>query len=390
MVTVSEEQVKAYYEKNMDQFKIPEKVEARHILIKVDEAADEAAVETARKEAEKIYELTGKEQDFAKLAEKFSQGPSKSSGGYLGVFERKDMVTPFGDKVFSMKAGEVSQPVRTQFGWHIIKLMAKFDASVQPFSEVKDKISIALKDQELQNMAYYQAGEAFDSIVDGDDFEQVAMITKRKVMTTPFFEQNGEGLDLEDSAEFARAAFSQTNDDISDVKQLGKDYYLIKVVETIEPELQPLETVKESIVLTLTSRLQKEAAEKKTQALAQKGAEIGSIEQLAKQNNLTLLSTGLFKRNQPVEGIGSSPELVNAAFALDGENPIHPKALEVGQDFYIIGLKEKQVPEDAKISENLDKIKEQVAYMKQGQNFLSWIEELKAKTDIQINSEFLN
>lgn len=389
-VAVSEDQVKEFYEKNIDRFKVPQKVEASHILIKVDEDADEAAVETARKEADKIYELAVKDKDFAGLAKKFSQGPSKSSGGYLGVFEKQNMVKPFGDKAFSMKTGEVSEPVRTIFGWHIIKLMAKFDASVKPIDQVKDTISSELMAQELQNLAYYQAGEALDSIIDGDDFEQVAMITKRKVMTTPFFTQNGDGLNFEDSAGFAQAAFSQTNDDISEVKQLGASYYLIKVVETIEPEVQPLEIVKKSIVLTLTSKLQKEAAKKAAQALAEKAKAAGSIEQLAKENKLTALSTDLFTRNQPVEGIGSAPELVKTAFALDSKNPIHPGVLEVDQNFYIIGFKEKQVPEDAKIMETLDKTKEQVAYMKQGQNFLSWIEELKTKTDIHINSKYLN
>jgi len=388
-VAVSEEQVKDFYGKNIDRFKIPQKVEASHILIKVDETADEAAVETARKEADKIYEKAVKDKDFAELAKKFSQGPSKSSGGYLGVFEKQNMVKPFGDKAFSMKTGEVSKPVRTIFGWHIIKLMAKFEPSVEPLAQVKDKISSELMARELQNLAYYQAGEALDSIIDGDDFEQVAMITKREVMTTPFFTQNGDGLNFENSAGFAQAAFSQTNDDISEVKQLGTSYYLIKVIETIKPEVQPLEIVKESIVLTLTAKLQIEAARKAAQALSEKAKAAGSIEQLAKENKLTLVSTDLFTRNQPVKGIGSAPELVKAAFAL-GKNPIHPGVLEVDQNFYIIGFKENQVPDDAKIMETLDKTKEQVAYMKQGQNFLSWIQELKTKTDIHINSKYLN
>jgi peptidyl-prolyl cis-trans isomerase D len=389
-VAVSEEQVKDFYETNIDRFKTPEKVEASHILIKVDETADEAAVETARKEADKIYELAIKDKDFAKLAKEFSQGPSKDSGGYLGVFEKNNMVKPFGDTVFSMKAGEISKPVRTQFGWHIIKLMAKFEPSVETLDQVKDTISSELMAQELQSMAYYQAGEAFDAIVDGDDLEQVSMIFKKTVMTTPFFMENGDGLDLEDSVGFAQAAFNQPNDDISDVKQLGTNYYLIKVVETIEPEIQPLETVKESIVLTLKSKLQKEAAEKSAQALVELSTKMDSIEQLAQQNNLALTSTDLFTRNQPVKGIGTAPELVKAAFALDEENSIHPGVLEVGQVFYIIGFKEKQVPEESTVMEKLNETKEQVAYMKQGQNFLSWIEELKTKSDIHINSEFLN
>jgi len=389
-VAVSDEQVKDFYEQNLDRFKVPAKVEASHILIKVDEGADETIVENARKQAEKIYERAAKNEDFAELAKKFSQGPSKTSGGYIGIFEKENMVKPFGDKAFAMKAGEISKPVRTMFGWHIIKVMAKFDASIETLALSTEKIRSELMNQELQSMAYYQAGEAFDSIIDGDDLEQVALITKRKVLTTGIFTGNGDGLAFEDSAGFAQAAFAQANDEISDVKELGNNYYLIKVIETIEPETQPLEIVKESIVLTLTAKLQKEAAKNEAQALLKKAEAVDSIEQLAKENDLTLASTDLFTRNQPVKEIGSAPELVKAAFALDKKNPIHTGVLEVGQGFYIIGFKEKQVPDDTKIAETLEKTKEQVVYMKQGQHFRSWIEELKTKTQIDINSEFLN
>jgi len=389
-VAVSDEQIKGFYELNIDRFKTPEKVEASHILIKVDESADEAAVEIARKQAEKIYERAAKQEDFAELAKEFSQGPSKDSGGYLGIFEKNNMVKPFGEKAFAMKAGEISKPVRTIFGWHIIKVMAKFDASVESLAQVTEKIKSELINQELQSMAYYQAGEAFDSIVDGDDLEQVALITKRKVMTTPVFTGNGEGIDFEDSAGFAQAAFALSNDKISDIKELGNNYYLIKVIETIEPETQPLEIVKEGIILTLTFKLQKEAAKKSAQALLKKAEKADSLEQLAKENHLTLLSTDLFTRNQPVKGIGNAAELVNAAFALDKENSIHPGVLEVGQGFYIIGFKEKKVPEEAKIAQNLEDTKEQVTRMKQGQYYLSWIKELKSKSKIDINTEFLN
>ncbi len=389
-VAVSDEQIKAFYELNIDRFKTPEKVEASHILIKVDESADEVAVETARKQAEKIYERAAKQEDFAQLAKDFSQGPSKDSGGYIGIFEKKNMVKPFGEKAFTMNAGEISKPTRTIFGWHIIKVMAKFDASVESLAQVTEKIKSELMNQELQSLAYYQAGEAFDSIVDGDDLEQVALITKRKVMTTGVFSGNGDGINFENSTGFAQAAFALSNDEISDVKELGNNYYLIKVIEKIEPEIQPMEIVKDSIILTLTVKLQKEAARNAAQALSKKAKKTDSIAQLAKENHLTLVSTDLFTRNQSVAGIGNAPELVKAAFALDKENAIHPGVLEVGQGYYIIGFKEKQVPEEAKIAQTLADTREQVTRMKQGQYFLSWIEELKSKTKIDINSQFLN
>ncbi|MBA3009711.1 MAG: SurA N-terminal domain-containing protein [Proteobacteria bacterium] len=389
-VVVSEEQIGNFYEQNLDRFKIPEKVQARHILIKVEETADEKTVETAREQAEKIYEKAAKGEDFAELAKEFSQGPSKDSGGYIGVFEKESMVKPFGDTAFSMKVGEISKPVRTMFGWHIIKLEARFEATVETLAQASPKIKSEIVAQELQSLAYYQAGEAFDSIVDGDDLEQVALLTKRKVMSTDIFSEDGSGLELEDNAGFAKAAFALPNDEISEVKQLGNKYYLIKVIETIEPALQPLEIVKESIVLTLGSKLRKEAAKEAAQALSKKAEAAGTIEQLASQNNLVLHATTPFTRSQPVEGIGSAPELVNAAFGLDKENPIHSEVLEAGQNFYIIGYKEKLLPEDAGIENALGETKQQILWMKQGQYFAAWVEELKSKTKIQINSELLN
>jgi len=247
-----------------------------------------------------------------------------------------------------------------------------------------------LLSQELQNMAYYQAGEAFDSIVDGDDLEQVALLGKRKIMTTDFFTQDGNGLSFEERAGFAKAAFGLPNDEISEVQQLGNSYYLIKVIETIEPGTQPLEIVKESIVLTLTAKLQKEAANEAAQALMKKAESTETIEQLAKENNMSVVSTGLFTQSQAIDGIGQAPEFAKAAFGLGKENLIHNGVLEVGQDFYIIGFKEKVLPEETKIAQTLGELKKQVAYMKQGQYFQSWIEALKTSAKIDINSKFLN
>ena len=389
-VLVTDEHVRDFYEQNLDQFKIPEKVEARHILIKVDENADENIVENARKQAQEIYEKAAKGKDFSELAKEFSQGPSRESGGYVGIFERSSMVKPFGDKAFSMKAGEISKPVRTLFGWHIIKVVAKFDTSVETLAKATEKIQSQLESQELQNMAYYQAGEAFDSVVDGDDLEQVALVTKRKVMATDSFSGNGAGLDLEDNAGFAQAAFVLPNDEISDVKQLGKNYYLIKVVEKIEPKLLPLADVKKSIVSTLTIQLQKEAAGKDALALAEKAKTSSSIEQLARENNRVMASTNLFTRNEPIESIGSAPDVVKIAFTLDKENPVHSEVLETPNGFFIIGFKERQIPKDEIIDENLQKMKEEIAWRKQGQYYMAWIEELKTKSKIEINTEIIN
>lgn len=388
--SVTDDQVQTYYDQNLERFTTPEKVEASHILIKLDENADEAIVETARKEAEAVYDKAVKGEDFAELAKTFSQGPSAASGGYLGVFDKNSMVKPFGDAAFAMKSGDVSKPVQTQFGWHVIKLKARFEASVKTMEEVSPAIRTELEADELQNLAYYKAGEAFDAVVDGDDFEQVALIAKKKIMNTEEFTVNGQGLGIENSAEFAKTAFELSNDEISDVKQMGNLYYLIKVVSVIEPEKLPLEEVSDIIAQTLKIQQQNDAASKAAQDLVAKAQSAESITALAKENNLTSVSTGLFSRNQPIPDINNSQEIAKAAFGLDKDKMIYPEVMEAGNSFYIIGFKEKLVPEKDQIKDGLAKVKEEMGWMKQRQSFMAWMQSIKSKATIEINTEIIN
>jgi len=359
-VTVSETNIKEYYEEHQEQFKIPQKVEARHILIKVDNDAPEEKVKEAEKQALKIYQMAVKGQDFQKLARQYSQGPSKDSGGYLGVFEKKAMVKPFGDKVFSMKPGEISKPVRTRFGWHIIKLMAKFDASIQTLAQVSEKIKKELAKQEMQNFAYDKAGEAFDAVIDGDDFEQVALIANKKFTTTREFTIAGDGLDMADNAEFAKAAFNLSLDDISDVKQLGDSYYLIKVIKKIAPVVQEFDLVKDRVTKELTAKLQIEKARQDARSYLAKALDANALDQLAREGHLKLKSTKLFTRNSRIEGIGNSPEFIRASFSLNKKNKIYSKIIEASSGFYVIGFKEKKVPATSEILQNLKTVKNEI------------------------------
>jgi len=387
---ISDEQAREYYDQNMANFTTPEQVEASHILIRVREDADEAAVAEARKQADQVYEKAAKGENFSDLAKEFSQGPTGPKGGYLGKFDRQSMVKPFGDAAFAMKAGDISKPVRTQFGFHIIKTMAKIPESTEAFVTAKVAIIKELEGQELQNLAYYKAGEAFDAVVDGDDFEQVALIAKKKVMESPEFEANGKGLNLENANEFAHTAFALVDDAISEVKQMGDKYYLIKVVEKIDPRQLPLEEVRDGIVESLTTKLQKEAAGKKAEAVLKQIESKIAMADAAKENKLAVTSSQLFTRNQTIQSIPGSNAIVSAAFTLDKENPVYGKVLEAGNSFYVIGFKETVEPNDAGSSEIRDKVKQELAYMKQQQYYTAWVKSLKEKAEIKINQEIVN
>ncbi|MFO7912188.1 MAG: peptidylprolyl isomerase [Desulfotignum sp.] len=383
-------QVQEYYEQHPEEFQIPEKVEARHILIKVDDAADEKAVETAEKKARAVYQRAVSGEDFAELAKETSEGPSSEDGGYLGIFEKGSMIKPFADKAFSMKPGEISEPVRTRFGWHVIKVMNRFDAQVESVEQAAEQIKTRLAEQEMQNMAYYKAGEAFDAVIDGDTLEQIALLTEKQVKTTDVFDQNGNGLDMEQAAGFADAAFTLEEQQISDVKEIGNTYFLIKVVETIDPVQLPLEMAQDAIIDTLGQKLRRAAAEKKAQELlaaAQSAENLGAV---AQKNNITLSSTGLFARNDSVQGVGRSADFTDAAFDLTPKNPLFPNVLETDQGFFVVAFKEKQVPTSDEINQNLAGIRQQLLQTKQGQYYQAWINELKENSKIEIDSQFIN
>lgn len=131
-IEVSPEEAKQYFEQNRQEFDQPEQVKARHILIKDDTGAEE-----------KINELKGRLDqgtDFSELARQESEGPSAKKGGSLGFITRDRMVKPFSDAAFQLDPGEVSDPVKTQYGWHLIKVDERKDAQSAQYEDVSDTI----------------------------------------------------------------------------------------------------------------------------------------------------------------------------------------------------------------------------------------------------------
>ncbi|KFA91097.1 peptidylprolyl isomerase [Archangium violaceum] len=150
-VKVSEEDLKAAYTQYAKLESGDAEVHARHILVQVDAKAAPEQVEVARKKAQALAEEARKPGvDFAELAKKKSEGPSASDGGDLGFFRRGVMVPAFERVAFTLKEGEVSEPVRTQFGWHVLKVEERRAVDVPPFEQVKAELENRLKMQKTE------------------------------------------------------------------------------------------------------------------------------------------------------------------------------------------------------------------------------------------------
>jgi peptidyl-prolyl cis-trans isomerase C len=149
-IAVSDAEVHDYYVANQARFAQPEQINVRHVLIKVKPDADEATIAAARKKIEQILEQAKTGADFAELAKKHSQGPTAPKGGELGFLPRGRLVKPFEDAAFALKPGEISGVVRTQYGFHIIKLEARRKGSVVPEQEAAPAIRQHLSSSKLQ------------------------------------------------------------------------------------------------------------------------------------------------------------------------------------------------------------------------------------------------
>ncbi len=154
---VSDQEVKAYYEKHKKEFVQPEAIHARHILIPVAQNASPKEVKAALKKAEMIRKRALNGESFAKLAKEYSADPgTKDKGGDLGFFTKGQMIEDFEKAAFALKPGQISKPIRTAFGFHIIKVEEVRPATQKSFAEVKDQIREQLQ-QQHQEMALRMA-----------------------------------------------------------------------------------------------------------------------------------------------------------------------------------------------------------------------------------------
>jgi peptidyl-prolyl cis-trans isomerase D len=183
-VTATDEEVKQYYEEHQADFGTQEQRQASHILITVAKQASDAEKQAARTKAEQILQQVKQSPaKFAALAKQFSQDPgSAANGGDLGMFGRGAMVKPFEDSVFSLKVGEVSGLVSSDFGYHIIKLVAVKPAKMQALNEVKGMIAQRIK---LQHAAdkFAELAEKFNNTVyeQSDSLKPAAELAKVQI-----------------------------------------------------------------------------------------------------------------------------------------------------------------------------------------------------------------
>lgn len=340
---VNEADLQAYYEERKASLKTKEQRRASHILISVAADADEETVAKARAEADAIRARLEAGEDFAKLAKENSDDPgSAKQGGDLGFFNSGDMVPAFDKTVFAMNKGDISGPVRSQFGFHIIKLTDVKGNEIPPLEEIRDDLVREMQQDRINELFYEQVEQLTDlSYENPDSLDAAAEALGLEVRTSDWLDASG-GPGIGQYPKVVAAAFS---DDVleggnnSEPVEVGPNDVIVVRVEERQPEHQaPLEDVRDKIVAALKHELAAEAARSRGESLMARLNEGGAtLEELNNQDYYA------FRKAQGVTRAtgGFNPEVMRKAFSLappqEGKPVNYSFALSNG-DFALIHL----------------------------------------------------
>ena len=343
---VDEQAIQALYDEQADKYVVPEERHARHILIQLSADADEDAKAAALEKANSIVSRLDDGEDFAVLAKELSDDPgSASSGGDLGFFSRGLMTPEFETAVFELQAGELSKPVKSAFGFHIIELVEIKPEVATPLAEVRDELVNQLLSAERGDL-FYEESETLSNLAfeQPDSLQGAADELDLEIKTTDWVSADA-GSGIAEHKNIREALFSEDvldNGNNSAPVEIGADHIVVlHLLDRKEATLQPLDAVKEQIGILLKDEKARTLAETKGQLILgdlQGGATV-TMDSVAATESLEVQETPLINRN------ASDPAaaIIATAFAAEEpttDQPVYEGALSASGDYIIIALEE--------------------------------------------------
>ena len=386
---VTDEDIQKYYDEHQAEYSTPEQARARHILFKVAPNAPPETSAAVRKRAEEVLAKVKAGEDFAALAKQYSEDTSAPQGGDLGAVARGQTVKPFEDAVFALSPGTTSEIIESQFGLHIIKVESKQEAKTQSLAEVRDRVSNSVKQQKGRDAAQALANAAHTKAVGGETLTTVAGADGISVVAPPPFSQmeNVEGIGR--VAELTTAVFATAAGQLGPVVTSPKGFFVFRVNERIDskvPELADIRIKVEAAARKLAATAL--AKTKATEALAE--VQKNGIDAAASAHQLTVEDTGPFTRQvTTIPKIGNAPDVSKEAFRLTGEKPVAPDSYTVGDSVYVVVLKERLPADEAKFANEKDSLMRQAEERREAQALQQFIDQLKTRATVEIDQTFV-
>ncbi len=339
-VKVADDELRSRYEAQKLNYSTPEERRASHILITVAEDASPELVETARKKAEAILVRVRKGEDFAKLAKAESQDTgSAKKGGDLGFFGKGMMVPAFEEAASKLKKGEISEPVRSSFGFHIIKLTGIRGGELKPFNKVKEQIRKDIQNEQAEKKFYDMADQLENLTYEHPESLQLASETlELPIKHSDYFSRQG-GIGIAANKKVSSMAFS---DDVllkgynSTAVELGRNHLVVLRINDHQPEMvRPLVEVKKQIATALKHEKAVVEVDNKAAELLRMVRAGKSPAKLAREKGVSWTATQTLKRD--AKKVDSA--ILNEAFSLpkpDNANVSNTVALASGDRAVVI------------------------------------------------------
>src|SRR5688572_10489172 len=383
-VVVPPGDIQRYYNDNIQQYSTPERVRASHILLNTG-GKDEAAV---RKQAEELLAKIKAGADFAELARTYSEDPgSKEKGGDLDFFPRGQMVPEFEASAFALKPGEVSDLIKTQYGFHIIKVAEKQASTTQPLETVRAQIQQTLASQIADRQITERSSKLAERIDSPDDLNEAATELGLKVEESGFFQRTEPVPGLGAAPQVADAAFQLQDNAVSEALGSPRGPVFITVSGRKDPYTPTLEDVRDRVREDVIRARATELSRQRGTAIAAQLKSAGDFSAAAKAQGFEAKESQLVTRESALPDVGISPEVDKVAFSLAKGAVSDPIQTPSGTVIVKVTDRDDVTPEDFRLAR--DRFRAELVNEKRGRFFASYMTKAKEQLKIEVKEDVM-
>jgi peptidyl-prolyl cis-trans isomerase D len=384
-VVVPPTDIQRYYNDNIQQYQTPEQVRASHILLETAGKNDD----DVKKRAEEILKQVKSGTDFAELAKKVSEDKgSKANGGDLDYFGRGRMVPEFEQAAFSMQPGQTSDLVKSQFGYHIIKVVDKKAGATRPLEEVRTQIQQQLAMQTADQRITEQARSLEKRLNDPGDLDTVARELGVMVQESGLFQREDPVPGLGVAPQVSQEAFTLADKQVSTAIASARGPVFITVTEKKEPYVPQLDEVKDRVKEDVIRQRAAELSSQRASAIAASLKSSSNFVAAAKAQGLEAKETELITRNAALpENIGVSPEVDKVAFTLPVNAVSDPIKTSDGTVIVRVVEKDPVTPEEFRKAK--EAFRAEILNERRGRFFDAYMTKARARVKPEINDDVL-
>jgi peptidyl-prolyl cis-trans isomerase D len=293
------------------------------------------------------------------------------------------MVPAFDQAVFAMQPGEISKVVKTQFGYHIIKLEEIQAAQTTALAEVADEIKTILQRKEAENLAFQVANDAYEGIIGAGSLTKYAEThPDTPIIQTDFFPKSNAPAALKTDSEFLDKAFELNKGELSSLIKGQSGYAILFAEDVKEPEIPALESIQDTLIEDYKKAQSKELAAASAEELLRSLREGKSLEEMAQAMNLPVLESGFINQRVQNDQTTFPLSLLSDAFLLSASSPLPETPGKVGDDFFVYSFVDRQIPALPEDSEEIDQYRQNLLQAKQQQLLSAWLRHQEMQAEI--------